>query len=106
MKKSSILLKAISVLMCITIMVMFVPKMDITVFAADKGTQSCSNSATDGPTKVTMNLNNASYVSGNTAVYVVDKYYYEDMASFGNTYSVTFELNGMMVSTDISSDGY
>ena len=84
MKKS--FTKVLCFLLCLVLTFGIMPKINITSHAADKGSESVSSSSQDGTVKVSMSLNNASYVSGNTAVYVVDRYFYTDMASFGKIF--------------------
>lgn len=79
--------------------------MSFTASAGSKGSQSASTSSQDNAAKVSMSLYDASYTSGNTATYIVDKYYYKTMADFGNMYAVTFEGFGMYAFTDITASG-
>ncbi|MBQ7581090.1 MAG: alpha/beta hydrolase fold domain-containing protein [Clostridia bacterium] len=103
MKKK--IIKIISIVMALAIVVAVAPRFSIPASATSKGSASCSTSAQDNAAKIGMSLYGASYTSGNTATYIVDRCYYKTMSDFGNIYSTTFEGIGMYYSTNITASG-
>lgn len=103
MKRKS--MKVLCLVIAVAITVAIVPKFSIDSFATSKGSKSCSASNHDNMAKVSLSLVNANSSTSDTATYIVDKYLYPDMASFGKVYSATFEGTGMYASSSITTSG-
>lgn len=91
--------------MSVAIIVAIVPNFTIKTFATSKGSASCSAVNHDNMAKVSLNFINANYSTSDTATYIVDRYYYPDMSSFGTVYSATFEGTGMYACSSIVPSG-
>ncbi len=56
-----------------------------------------------GKTATRLGFRNATIVSGNNVTYILDRNYFSNLRDLGNIYYAEFSVNGMVVSTNITS---
>lgn len=102
--------KVISILLVLSIIMSFSNLFTTSSFAASTGSQSVTvdHFGDYGVSQAKLYFTNASFASGDSVTYLVDRYYYEDLYNMNNIYSVTYSKNGFYVKTNttISNSSY